>query len=195
MRRIGVFLKKRRFEICLFTFLAFFAFAAVLVRGVIRSGGFSGRAEPAETASAGEAPAPENKPEAAYPPGRGALLTAYSPDVPVWSETMRMYAVHTGVDFACDPDGGVFACRAGRVRSVETDCLYGLTVTVEHADGAYSAYSSLSEALVSPGAYVSAGERIGRAGTSAACEVHLGAHVHFALYDGAGFAAPPFETD
>ena len=194
MRRIGVFLKKRRFEICLFAFLAFFAFAAVRVRGVIRLAGRSGRAESARATPA-EAPAPEDRAEAMVLPGRGALLAAYSPDVPVWSETMRMYAVHTGVDYACDPDGSVFVCRAGRVRSVETDCLYGLTVTVEHADGSASAYASLSEAFTSPGAYVSAGERIGRAGTSAACEAHLGAHVHFARFDGAGVAKPPFGAD
>ena len=191
MEKIRAFLKKRRFEICLTAFLAIFAFTAVRVRVFIASRGLSGRAEdpPAALPEAGSARAEECL------PGMGACLLPYSPDVPVWSETMRQYAVHAGADFACGPDGSVYACRAGRVESVASDFLYGLTLTVADDDGTRAVYASLSEALAAPGDRVAAGEKIGRAGTSAVCEAHLGAHVHFALYHGDQPVAPPFPSE
>ena len=191
MAKIRDFFKKRKFEICLGAFLALFAFTAVRVRVFIASRGSSARAEAAPAALS----EPQKAPDAEYLPGRGACLLPYSPDKPVWSETMRQYAVHAGADFACDPDGSVYACRAGRVESVVTDCLYGLTLTVADDDGTHAMYASLSEALASPGDRVAAGDRIGRAGTSAACEAHLGAHVHFALYMGDQPVAPPFSAE
>lgn len=195
MRKIAIVLRKRKFEICLCVFMALFAFTAVRVRRYIAARGVFVRERYAPSALSDAPDEEESAGETYFLPGEGAMVGAYSPNVPVWSETMKSYAVHEGVDFACGPDGGVYACRAGRVKAVENDWLYGLTVTVESEGGMVSTYSSLLEASVSPGAYVSAGARIGLAGTSAACEAHLGKHVHFACFEGAVPVKPPFLTE
>ncbi|MFF8384076.1 M23 family metallopeptidase [Streptomyces kanasensis] len=83
---------------------------------------------------------------------------------------------HTGQDFAVDIGTPVRAIGAGRVHSVACGGAFGIEVVVRHADGWYSQYAHLASAAVVPGRAVTAGQRIGLAGTTGNS---TGPHLHF----------------
>ena len=79
----------------------------------------------------------------------------------------------------------------GTVASVNYDYLNGYTVTINHADGFVSIYSSLEEAVdVKEGDTVTAGEKIGKASETATSELELGSHLHFTLKLGDDYVNP-----
>lgn len=169
------FLKKYRFAVCLALLLTITFVTAVQARRAL-----IGRRAPQKTQmilSGAQAETAEEEKAFTVRPSAGALVRGYSPDAPVWSNTLRLYETHDGCDFSGAED--VFACADGKVERVDSDWLYGLTVRIAHDNGAVSVYASLSEAFVRPGVRVRAGDRIGSAGDSASCELHLGKHLHF----------------
>ncbi len=112
-------------------------------------------------------------------PFDGSVLRGDSPHMPVWSDTLLLFETHSGVDYA--GSGEVRACADGTVAFVGRDDLFGLTVEIDHPDGARSVYSSLSECRVSVGERVRGGDAIARSGDTALCEAALGDHLHFEL--------------
>lgn len=111
-------------------------------------------------------------------PATGEILVPFSRDELYYNPAMRVYEIHAAVDFSC-PDNQVYASSGGRVRKIYTDRFYGLTVEIEHEDGAVTRYSSLGECLVRENSTVRAGQVIARPGTSAPREAHIGRHLHF----------------
>lgn len=114
------------------------------------------------------------------------ILLAYSED-PVYSETMRDYRAHMGVDYAAAHGETVKAVANGLVKETYTDMLLGNTIVIEH--GAYEVrYCGLGETfLVEPGEIVSAGQDIGSV-TAAPFESAMDAHLHLeASEDGVPF--------
>ena len=114
------------------------------------------------------------------------ILLAYSED-PVYSETMRDYRAHMGVDYAAAHGETVKAVANGLVKETYTDMLLGNTIVIEH--GAYEVrYCGLGETfLVEPGEIVSAGQDIGSV-TAAPFESAMDAHLHLeATEDGVPF--------
>lgn len=84
-----------------------------------------------------------------------------------------------GVSYA-KSDNSVFdVCSIydGKVTSVEEDELDGVCVTIRHADGVESIYSSLSDVSVKVNDTVKLGQTIGKASTSLT-DVEAGVHVH-----------------
>ena len=65
----------------------------------------------------------------------------------------------------------------GKVTSVEEDELDGVCVTIRHADGVESIYSSLSDVSVKVNDTIKLGQTIGKASTSLT-DVEAGVHVH-----------------
>lgn len=126
-----------------------------------------------------EAVAADTVPLAFSVPFSGELIQGYSGSEMVYSETMKDYRAHLGVDFAADEGTPVFVTAFGTVSSVNEDDFYGLTVTVDHGGGLKSVYSGLSEAFVEQGEELARGTTIGTVGSSAHCEAALGAHLHF----------------
>ncbi len=97
------------------------------------------------------------------------------------NETLNQWEAHLAVDLTSE-NSEVFSVLAGTVASVEYDYLNGYTITIDHADGFQSIYSSLQEeVLVKEGDKVSAGQQIGNASDSAQGELDLGSHLHFTL--------------
>lgn len=97
------------------------------------------------------------------------------------NETLNQWEAHLAVDLTSE-NSEVYSVLAGTVASVEYDYLNGYTVTIDHADGFQSIYSSLQEdVLVKEGDKVSAGQQIGSASDSAQGELDLGSHLHFTL--------------
>lgn len=93
------------------------------------------------------------------------------------NETLNQWEAHLSVDLASE-SGDVFAILDGTIVSIDYDILEGHSITVSHANGLVSIYSSLAEEFSHKvGDVVKAGEKIGRASNSAAGELDLGEHL------------------
>lgn len=97
---------------------------------------------------------------------------------------------HRGVDLAAAYGQDVQSARAGRVAFSGDQRGYGTTVVVEHEDGTKSRYAHLSQALVTPGTMVAAGQTLGRAGNSGRA---TGTHLHFEVTSADGQPLSPSE--
>ena len=84
--------------------------------------------------------------------------------------------MHTGVDFPAPSGTPVLAARSGVVTVVDWIDGYGNVVAIAHEHGVSTLYAHLSAFLVRDGQRVSAGEPIGRVGSTGASS---GPHLHF----------------
>ncbi|WP_369198472.1 transglycosylase family protein [Streptomyces djakartensis] len=93
---------------------------------------------------------------------------------------------HTGVDFPVPTGTTVKSVAAGSVVSAGWGGSYGYQVVIRHSDGRYSQYAHLSAISVRDGQPVSAGQRIGRSGSTGNSS---GPHLHFEVRTGPGFGS------
>jgi murein DD-endopeptidase MepM/ murein hydrolase activator NlpD len=91
---------------------------------------------------------------------------------------------HTGVDFPVPTGTSVKAVAAGKVVTAGWGGSFGYQVVIRHSDGRYSQYAHLSAISVRDGQAVSAGQRIGRSGSTGNS---TGPHLHFEVRTGPGF--------
>jgi murein DD-endopeptidase MepM/ murein hydrolase activator NlpD len=112
-------------------------------------------------------------------PVDAATGTPYHQTGSSWSQ-----GYHTGVDFPVPTGTSVKSVAAGRVVSAGWAGSFGYQVVVRHADGRYSQYAHLSAISVREGQGVSAGQRIGRSGSTGNS---TGPHLHFEVRRGPGF--------
>ncbi|MBQ2668598.1 MAG: M23 family metallopeptidase [Clostridia bacterium] len=111
-----------------------------------------------------------------YPVSSGEVLAAYT-DIPVYSETMRDYRVHLGMDLKAKRGETVKAAANGIVKDAYTDMLLGNILVIEHGDVEIR-YCGLGETfLVKPGEVVTAGQDIGSV-TAAPFESAMETHLH-----------------
>ena len=115
-------------------------------------------------------------------PVEGEVIKEFAKDNLIYSETLEEWITHTGIDIKADRTTIVKSVADGTVKSIKNDPRYGLTVTIEHADGYTSVYSSLLTAeFVKEGEKVTQGQTIGTVGNSAVFEVAEDNHLHFEL--------------
>ena len=118
------------------------------------------------------------------PVKEASVLKGYASDSLLYSNTLKHWETHVGIDLAANEGDSVFSVLDGEVISIENDALMGNTVTIEHDNGFKTVYSSLS--AISPelkiGMGVLRGEEIGFVGASASSEVLDGAHLHFEVF-------------
>lgn len=99
-------------------------------------------------------------------------------------------AGHEGIDYACPVGTAVMAAAGGQVwRAGETLGPWGVRVIVRHGFG-FTVYAHLSEARVTTGQLVTAGQVVGLSGATGNV---TGPHLHFALARPAvrpGYACP-----
>ncbi|MEV0692197.1 transglycosylase family protein [Streptomyces sp. NPDC050388] len=93
---------------------------------------------------------------------------------------------HTGVDFPVPTGTPVKSIAAGSVVSAGWEGSFGYQVVVRHADGRYSQYAHLSAISVRSGQSVTAGQRLGRSGSTGNSS---GPHLHFEVRTGPGFGS------
>lgn len=121
------------------------------------------------------------------PVQNASVSKGYAENSLVYSETLKHWATHTAIDFACTEDATVLAVLDGTVQSVEEDALMGLTVKINHDGGLQSVYSCLKSVPegLKEGATVLKGQAIGAVGNTGVSEADDGAHLHFeVLKDG-----------
>ncbi len=108
----------------------------------------------------------------------GEIITSFSEDTLVFNSTLNMWMTHNGVDISAENSSEVCAALPGEVTSVMSDDSKGKVVKISHANGGETVYAGLTESIVSEGAKVNAGQKIGTAGTPA-FESDIGPHLHF----------------
>ncbi|MDQ0752965.1 murein DD-endopeptidase MepM/ murein hydrolase activator NlpD [Streptomyces africanus] len=114
-------------------------------------------------------------------PVSASLGTPYRKAGPSWSK-----GYHTGVDFPVPTGTSVESVASGSVVSAGWGGSFGYQVVIRHGDGRYSQYAHLSAISVRDGQTVSAGQRIGRSGSTGNSS---GPHLHFEVRTGPGFGS------
>ena len=133
-----------------------------------------------------DVPVVAEAPQLVVSPLSGKVVTAFSVDHLVYSETMGDWRTHDGIDISAQAGTKVLAASAGTVLAVEDDALMGTTVTLRHSGGYQTTYACLQATpAVEQGDTVTAGQVIGAVGTTAAAESAQGPHLHFSVtHDG-----------
>ncbi|MFF6785335.1 transglycosylase family protein [Streptomyces sp. NPDC012510] len=114
-------------------------------------------------------------------PVSASLGTPYRASGSSWSK-----GYHTGVDFPVATGSAVKSVAAGEVVTSGWGGSFGYQVVIRHADGRYTQYAHLSAISVKAGQSVSAGQRIGRSGSTGNSS---GPHLHFEVRTGPGFGS------
>ena len=103
--------------------------------------------------------------------------------MPVFSETLGEWRIHTGIDIATDEGAEVYAAADGEVTKVFSHPYFGKTVEITHNGGIVSVYSNLSAdgVTVSEGESIKAGTKLGVVGDTSLTELADEAHLHFEI--------------
>ncbi len=124
-------------------------------------------------------------------PVSGEILQPFSNGELVKSSTTGVWQTHNGVDLAAAAGTEVYAIADGTVTAVERDPLWGVCVTILHADGLVSRYCGLNEGLtVSAGEVLERGKAIGAVGDTADAESAMESHLHFELLQNERYIDP-----
>ena len=109
------------------------------------------------------------------------IVKDYSADNVVYSNTMRDWRVHSGVDFGDNRGQSVLAIADGTVTDVREDALWGVVLTVDHGDGVVARYCGLEkETTPQAGDEVERGVVIGKLG-EIPIESKDGPHLHLEI--------------
>jgi murein DD-endopeptidase MepM/ murein hydrolase activator NlpD len=113
----------------------------------------------------------------------GEVMKGHSLEVPVFSDTLQEWRVHTGIDISADEGSRVYSSERGVVTKVYSDPFLGKTVEVSHEGGIVTVYSNLdaSSVAVKEGDTVECGTLLGHVGDSSLSELADEPHLHFAL--------------
>lgn len=115
-------------------------------------------------------------------PVEGEIIKEYSKENLMYSETLKEWTTHTGIDIQSDLTTVVKSAEEGTVKSIKNDPRYGITVIIEHVNGYETRYSNLLTAeFVKIGEKVTKGQTIGTVGNTASFEVLDKPHLHFEI--------------
>ncbi len=115
-------------------------------------------------------------------PVDGEIMKEYGKDKLLYSDTLKEWTTHLGIDIKADKTSIVKSSSDGTVKSIKNDPRYGLTIVIEHENGFSSVYSNLLTAeFVVVDEKVKSGQTIGTVGNSATFEILDDAHLHFEI--------------
>jgi len=115
-------------------------------------------------------------------PVEGEIVREYAKDNLVYSETLKEWVTHFGIDIKADKTTVVKAAEAGTVKSIKNDPRYGLTIVIEHDSNFQTVYSNLlTSEFVVEGEKVEKGQSIGTVGNTAVFEIVDEPHLHFEI--------------
>lgn len=125
----------------------------------------------------------EAKPDPTFiKPVEGEILREFAKDNLVYSETLKEWVTHYGIDIKAEKTTIVKASAEGTVKSIKNDPRYGITVVIEHVNGYVTIYSNLlTTEFVKEGENVKQGQTIGTVGNTATFEIADESHLHFEL--------------
>ncbi|MBQ9921083.1 MAG: M23 family metallopeptidase [Clostridia bacterium] len=132
-------------------------------------------------------------------PVDGEIIKDFSNDSLVFSETMKDYRTHAGIDIACEYGCEVKCFTDGVIESFEKTPLNGMVLTVKHEDGLITRYCNLSGELaegIEVGSNVRAGDCVAYVGDSGILECAEPVHLHFEIEkNGVATGLSDFETE
>ena len=114
----------------------------------------------------------------------GEIVASHSLTVPVFSETLGEWRVHTGIDISCEEGAEVYCAADGKVARIYNDPLHGMTVEVVHEGDLSSVYSNLDEQVANGlcvDQEIKAGDVIGTVGDTSLVELGKEPHLHFVI--------------
>jgi murein DD-endopeptidase MepM/ murein hydrolase activator NlpD len=115
-------------------------------------------------------------------PVEGEISKDFAKDSLVYSETLKEWITHMGIDIKAEKTTVVKAAEEGTVKSIKNDPRYGLTVVIDHGDGYQTIYSNLlTSEFVVEGEKVEKGQSIGTVGNTAVFEIADEPHLHFEI--------------
>ena len=111
-------------------------------------------------------------------PHDGEIIRKYSPDVPLYCETMNDWRTHNGIDIAVGEGEEVLSVGKGKVSKVLANATYGYTVEVDY--GSFTArYCGMKQGdCVGIGQMLEKGDSIGTVDI-VPCEAESTKHLHF----------------
>ncbi|MBE6537106.1 MAG: M23 family metallopeptidase [Ruminococcaceae bacterium] len=116
-------------------------------------------------------------------PITGTVIKSHSSTVPVFSNTLDEWRIHTGLDISADDGAEVCSAANGEVTKIYNDPMLGQTVEITHSTTHKSYYSNLAKDTVKckVGDKVSGGQVIGYIGDTTVSELADEPHLHFEL--------------
>ena len=124
-------------------------------------------------------------------PVEGEILREFAKDNLVYSETLKEWITHLGIDIKAEKTSVVKASEEGTVKSIKNDPRYGLTVVVEHENDYKTVYANLLTAeFVSEGEEIKQGQTIGTVGNTAVFESADEPHLHFEILKDGEYVNP-----
>ncbi len=112
-------------------------------------------------------------------PLTNTVQTPFSVDAPIYSETMKEWRIHSGVDFAGEKGQTVKATARGEVCEISEDPLWGWVITIDHGVGVLSRYCGVKPS-VRVGDKVDASTPVGVL-DEIPCESAQSPHLHFEM--------------
>lgn len=133
----------------------------------------------------------EKKPLTFTKPTNGEIIAEFAQENLIYSDTLKEWITHTGIDIKADKTSVIKASADGVVTSILNDPRYGLTVVISHDEGYETIYSNLLTAeFVVEGEEVKQGQTIGTAGNTASFESGMESHLHFEIMQDGKYLNP-----
>ena len=115
-------------------------------------------------------------------PIEGEISKEFAKDSLIYSETLKEWTTHLGVDILAERATVVKAAADGTVKYIKNDPRYGLTIIIEHSNGFQTLYANLlTTDFISEGEEVKIGQTIGTVGDSSVYEIVDESHLHFEI--------------
>ena len=113
-------------------------------------------------------------------PVKGEIITEFSKDSLIYSETLDEWRAHTGVDIAAKKGTKVMAPLDGIVKEISEDPLWGKVVILDHGNGLLTKFANLGDTnMIKKGLNVKKGDHIAVVGKTADIEMLMASHLHF----------------
>lgn len=113
-------------------------------------------------------------------PIQGNVLKGHVMDELVYSNTLKEWTTHSGVDIEAFIGAEVKAAMGGTVEEIIEDSLMGICITLDHGNGLKTYYANLSTGnMVTVGQKVDKGQIISGVGRTASAEILDDPHLHF----------------
>jgi murein DD-endopeptidase MepM/ murein hydrolase activator NlpD len=118
-------------------------------------------------------------------PVAGKKIKGFATDKLVYSETLKQWQTHNGIDISAEVGASVKAALPGTVDAVYDDPMLGQVVILDHGNGYKTLYANLNQnVLVKEGADIKKGQVIGAVGETAQFEAADPPHLHFEVFNG-----------
>ena len=149
---------------------------------------------PASTTAATSAAAQvADEPPALVLPVSGAMSKGHDLTLQVFSNTMRDWRVHSGIDIVSTLGSPVYAAADGKVSAIWEDVSYGTCISVAHSGELVTYYKNLNPILaegIAVGSEVKQGQLLAAVGESAMVEIADEPHLHFEISVDGEFVDP-----